>query len=143
MLGLGQSLNFRSGPVQMPVGHRPPDSTTSSSSVTTSPSDHAHGRASRPNRERLSDLYGVKIGEEPLKEVMDLAHVYLTLGHYRNQLLHVFLLDSLVALTLEEEITCGELGGFSIFSREGVVLWKGGWSFQNRCGSFTFGFTFR
>ena len=53
----------------------------------------------------------MKIGGEPLKEVIYLAHVHVTLGHYRNQLLHVFLQDSLVALTLEEEITCGEQGG--------------------------------
>ena len=53
----------------------------------------------------------MKIGGEPLKEVIYLAHVHVTLGHYRNQLLHVFLQDSLVAITLEEEITCGEQGG--------------------------------
>ena len=53
----------------------------------------------------------MKIGGEPLKEVIYLAYVHVTLGHYRNQLLHVFLQDSLVALTLEEEITCGEQGG--------------------------------
>ena len=53
----------------------------------------------------------MKIGGEPLKEVIYLAHVHVTLGHYRNQLLHVFLQDSLVALALEEEATCGEQGG--------------------------------
>ena len=112
MLGLGLTLNFPGGPVQVPVLHPPPAGATSSSSVTSSSHDHTHNTASRPSRrERLSDLYSMKIGGEPLKEVIYLAHVHVTLGHYRNQLLHVFLQDSLVALTLEEEVTCGEQGG--------------------------------
>ena len=76
MLGLGLTLNFPGGPVQVPVLHPPPAGATSSSCVTSSSHDHTHNTASRPSRrERLSDLYSMKIGGEPLKEVIYLAYV--------------------------------------------------------------------
>lgn len=110
MLGLDMTLTSSEGLVQLPSARSPVSSSSSSSSgSSSSASDHTHTSGSVASRATsLPDLYKVKIEKAAFDEVARVSHAHLCLGHYRNQLLHIFLLDSLISLTLEPEIAYGK-----------------------------------
>ncbi len=116
---LGKNLSLKSSdeliqvplvPLPVPVSSLSTHNTSSSRDAPSSSSCHKHAHPTADSTARLPDLYGKKLEKESLEKLLDVSHVHLSLGHYRNQLLHVFLLDSLLALSVEEEIECGEKG---------------------------------
>ena len=55
----------------------------------------------------ITDIFSSQIDASSFNQATEIAFIYLRLGHYRNQLLHLFVEDAMLALCLAPEIDYG------------------------------------
>ena len=70
----------------------------------------------------IEDLYHEQLEERVFKSLLDVSLQHLLLARTRNQLLHLFLQDALVALCLEDEIYYGIFTSLIVYLRLLFVL---------------------
>lgn len=55
----------------------------------------------------VKEIFSSQIDTSSFNQLTEIAYIYLRLGHYRNQLLHLFVEDAMLALCLAPEVDYG------------------------------------
>lgn len=68
----------------------------------------------------ITEIFSSQMDNSSFNQITEISFIYLRLGHYRNQLLHLFVEDAMLALCLAPEVDYGMYLDLELWGLENV-----------------------